>query len=600
MPSLHVFHRKTIFAGDDLQPTAFITTIARAIQLFLLLIPILYYITRDLRLFVQYYSRMAGVDDDEKSHIFDFVFGGDLYPQQCNQEAHYFPLLIYLYVSFSSVHAIVSMIFEYKIAKVATTGSPIQPELRSALPKLIERKWIWISIVSNSVLFSLGCVPFFSYREEYFSCHNIITGNNNDDDEYINMGFFSKLFGRHAWIIMFIILLISQGIELVVSSFALMSFLQKEKVTRSQQGNMSDSAHYTSITNHHHHALAEEMWDNRCQKFCRCAAFSTCYLFGGRELVDGVAGDYGQIARALADYFEDGGVLDLAPSDLAAGLGMLQRVQRQRVLEARRNVLRELTERSPSSTLNSESRHHANCNVSSLTPIGDIYLHDEAFWSSSVPDVDVPIIDMTSSLLKPMMPFTNTLLVDNTTQDIEFEGSTDSSHALTLKMKPDDEQKDSKHWYEAVDRKVFNENEDIDRQLLAEGARFARHSLSIYTWLLYVYMNPATCFPRLFYDRISECFKKPHKSHFHEIDENNESSLCFNLSHGNTTGDNFFHLHRNALMAHSGLDDADLIYANFNNNYNQMPYAIVVDHKWQSIVITIRGTLSLEGTLTNS
>ena len=79
-----------------------------------------------------------------------------------------------------------------------------------------------------------------------------------------------------------------------------------------------------------------------------------------------------------------------------------------------------------------------------------------------------------------------------------------------------------------------------------------------------------------------------------------ERSLCFDVTHGNAVGDNLLHLHRNALIAHSGLDDTDLIYANFNNAYNQMPYSIVIDHKWKSVVISIRGTLSLEGKCTIS
>jgi sn1-specific diacylglycerol lipase len=83
---------------------------------------------------------------------------------------------------------------------------------------------------------------------------------------------------------------------------------------------------------------------------------------------------------------------------------------------------------------------------------------------------------------------------------------------------------------------------------------------------------------------------------FHHTELFDERLLCFDISHGNTVGDNFLHLHRNALIAHSGLDETDLIYANFNNSYNQMPYSIVIDHKWRSVVISIRGTLSLEGT----
>ena len=58
--------------------------------------------------------------------------------------------------------------------------------------------------------------------------------------------------------------------------------------------------------------------------------------------MDDMVGDYGDISRALADYFEDGGALDLVPSDIATGFMMLQRVQRLRVLKAQQNVVEEM------------------------------------------------------------------------------------------------------------------------------------------------------------------------------------------------------------------------------------------------------------------
>ena len=53
----------------------------------------------------------------------------------------------------------------------------------------------------------------------------------------------------------------------------------------------------------------EELWDNRRRYLCKTLAFSTCFLFGGREILDPLVGDYGDVSRALADYFKDGGRL---------------------------------------------------------------------------------------------------------------------------------------------------------------------------------------------------------------------------------------------------------------------------------------------------
>jgi hypothetical protein len=614
MPSLRVFGRKTIFAGDDLQPTAILTTLARAFQGFLFLFPVLYYMTRDLGAFIDYKHTQNGDNNSydngngTNSYFYQFLFGGDLYPNECNRNAHYFPLLVYIYLVITSIHIVSSVYIEHKIMKIANIGTPIQPELRHSLSSVVERKWIWSSMIGNLILFTIAMIPLFSFRDEYFACHDVMAVNNDDDT--IHMGFFSRVFGKNAWLIMYILLLVSQGIEFLVSSYALISLLQKERDIAVL--NTRDDAYFNSRLqqhlHHHHHELAEEMWDTRCKTFCRCAAFSTCYLFGGRELVDGVVGDYGQISRALADYFEDGGVLDLVPSDLAAGLGMLQRVQRQRILEARRNVLQEMKGGNymdasvSSSLLRFSSKPFLT--AASREEESAILFNEQCLMNLDVSTSDFRerIVDTTSSSAQHMMTFTNTLLVeDDASTSCHSHTSMDSSaHALTLKMQSDSNEDGSKHWYEAVDRKVFNKNEDLDRHLIAEGARFARHALSIYTWLLYVYMNPMTSFPRLFYDRISECFKKKHLSMVDHTEPFDERSLCFDVTHGNAVGDNLLHLHRNALIAHSGLDDTDLIYANFNNAYNQMPYSIVIDHKWKSVVISIRGTLSLEGKCTIS
>ena len=50
-------------------------------------------------------------------------------------------------------------------------------------------------------------------------------------------------------------------------------------------------------------------------------------------------GLHSDIARMLTDYFEDGGVLDIALSDVISGLVMLQIFQKVRQYEARREIV---------------------------------------------------------------------------------------------------------------------------------------------------------------------------------------------------------------------------------------------------------------------
>ena len=51
-------------------------------------------------------------------------------------------------------------------------------------------------------------------------------------------------------------------------------------------------------------------------------------------------GDFADVAIILADWFDDGGTLDVVPSDIIVGLRTLARVQRQEKLKCRNEVVR--------------------------------------------------------------------------------------------------------------------------------------------------------------------------------------------------------------------------------------------------------------------
>lgn len=629
MPSLHVFNRRTIFAGDDLQPTVWMNSLFRVFQCVLLLIPLVVHNYYETRFFVsQALEKQNNQSGSPTIPYFSYLFGGSIYPNECSTGAHYFPLLQSVYQASTLFHVTISLVFELIIYKVAGLGTPTQPHSRLSLGKVIEKKWIWISIVGN-ILVCVFAAMSLKYMNDYSTCRESIEEQKDyyTDNDYL-------LFGITLWFIVFILLFLSQLLEGIVSAIALGSFLRKEKAFAFITQNYYDmngpdldtSVHEHALMgsryNAHHHELAEEMWSNRCRNFCKCAAFSTCYLFGGRELVDGVVGDYGQISRALADYFEDGGVLDLVPSDLAVGFFMLQRVQRQRVLEARQKIdeemkqgrdIGDLLRTSSSSTVGSDmhnfSLNHDERKITSA--LDDDFNHSQnssSLFPERVQDdfnytTSHPMDDMLTSVLHPM-PYSRTILLPNDNQsNYDYNGiSPKNTSALMLRKKSSRSVNDSRHWYEAQERKVFDRDNEIDRNIIAEGARFARHALSIYTWLLYFYMHPFASIPSLLGSRVKDCFHSANNaSNINDFDVQRGDSSCCNTSDPSTNGDNWLHIHKNALLAHSGLDKSDLVYANFSNRYNEMPYCIVIDHRWQSVVVSIRGTLSVSfGSICNS
>ena len=742
MPALHLFHRRTIFAGDDLQPSSILTCIAHIGQFFILVLPIFIHLNYETTFILSLMMNDTNnnnngnnIDNDKEEDerlwigdlILHYLFGyGDLFDHvndnnnnnninndelKCYpQNANYFSLFLFLFLLTSTIHIITNISLESIIYSISYQGHPTQPERRICnhrLSYIIEHKWIWSSIVGNILLVTLGIMALIQ-GEYYFTCRQLLLlsnndNNNNDNDpgmDYYNdtnayNDTMSTWFGRHAWWIACILLLSSQAIQCIVSIVALHALLRQDKVTfdngdvvvvvddvgdddnhnlrQDFNDNNDDDAfhsnphsnyqhHHNHHHHHHHHELVEEMWDQRCKSFCKCAASSTCYLFGGRDLVDGAVGDYGPVSRALADYFEDGGVLDVVVSDIAVGFMMLQRRQRQRVLAARKDIIHydliqhekrdvgynvqvpipALRRDSAASTSSGNlSATNSNNDLSSAIPPNRLsfdshnfghgerkgerihsILHDEMGHEKFFSQLgEIPQYNNQESLgndtllsISQPMPYTSTLLLPkqlttsgNATTD--FLNTPTAAWSLRKTSVDGGEMN-----YVAQQRRVFNRNDAIDTNIIAEGARFARHALSIYTWYLYVYMKPLAGTTNLIYNRISEFCKQCKKnsmsgSHPTQgcivncnsdelIDNGDENNTLFgHTSHGQTFGDNFLHIHTNSLLAQSGLDKADLIYANFNNKYNQMPYCIVIDHRWQSVVLSIRGTLSLEDCL---
>lgn len=67
-----------------------------------------------------------------------------------------------------------------------------------------------------------------------------------------------------------------------------------------------------------------------------------------------------------------------------------------------------------------------------------------------------------------------------------------------------------------------------------------------------------------------------------------------------TSGDNFCEWHKRALLLVAGIPEADLVYAEFNNKLSSVPYCILLDHERSLVVLSIRGSLSLEDIVTDT
>merc|ERR1711933_136067 len=147
----------------------------------------------------------------------------------------------------------------------------------------MERKWIWISIVGNVILITLGCMVLF-YRTVYYDCRTIMMEGSSEEAPK----------AKWALWLPFVLLLASQCGEVWISSFALSRLLRQEKQTHrlshSEDGGglyhhptTTSTTHHihnhTPTTNNHHHPnyhqqrqyeLTEEMWSQTCKSWCQC------------------------------------------------------------------------------------------------------------------------------------------------------------------------------------------------------------------------------------------------------------------------------------------------------------------------------------------
>lgn len=251
---------------------------------------------------------------------------------------------------------------------------------------------------------------------------------------------------------------------------------------------------------------------------CSCATVSilTCCLFGGLEA--SFMSDMSSLSVILSDYLDDGGELDVTFSDITAGLVMLVRLQQERRLQCK-EALQENT-------------------------------YVELSKEASATDLENPPPSTTGP-----------------------EG--DSAEKKTVLMSC--RRRGNRTLYESVSRSLLAPDDEGDRMVIAEGARYMRLSQAIYTWKMYGIKHTGSCCC-LMAGRIlrtagtCSCLKKQER----------------------IVKDNIFGWNEAALKRVGGLEDSEIVYAHFGVGVAENPYCVVLDHEWRTVAVVVRGTLSLE------
>ena len=294
----------------------------------------------------------------------------------------------------------------------------------------------------------------------------------------------------------------------------------------------------------------EKTWSVLCRCCLGCFSLATCCVFGGKEAV---AGDFGAFTLALNTLFKSDGIVDVAPSDIMAALKLVRRTQKAAQLESEEHL--------HTSTIRAKATFDS-VDSSTSSYIGKGKIPSTRSKNSTRSKSAASVLDGPTESTRSH----NSSLFNSERHVQSSSGGIYGIHEMD----------------EAILKRKFkllsNEN-SRDVYCMAEAARFMPYAHAAYTWIMYCIDRPFSGFIRLVILILTEC-------------------ACFNKSHkGRIEGDYWWRAHTVTLKAISGLQDEDIVYASFKESIEAPPYFIALDHDWKSVVLSIRGTLSLESTI---
>ena len=285
----------------------------------------------------------------------------------------------------------------------------------------------------------------------------------------------------------------------------------------------------------------EEMtsiWENRCKLSVKIFQIFTCNLFGGSH----IERDLRAVAKILTTFFHHDGFLDVVPSDVLAGIILVRMQQRYR------------------SSMGSKSA-------------GDLE------WSICNPSADV---------------------IPGGSGDVSPRGAEDSI----------DDRDEHKSSYSALPlslhsvsyRRDLLSSSKADRAVIESAAKYAVYMIALYTHLMVMYTQPCTGSCSLLYAKTK--FSCRNKESEKEENGSCQNSCCVPqnvLSEGPfIRGDNFCGMNHAGLSHFTRNVQSEVVYASYENDTIQKPFAVFVNEEDNTIVIAIRGSLSIEDCITDA
>jgi hypothetical protein len=273
---------------------------------------------------------------------------------------------------------------------------------------------------------------------------------------------------------------------------------------------------------------------------------------GGIESVG--SGELQHFASLLTDYFDTDGIIDIAPTDLLAGLYITRLIHLEEEHTARKRIdeglqMQSSTSAQPDDGLNQSVGKETDMNTPGMVrPRASQALMKRSYKNNTDSDKNDR-----NELAKTTKRSRASVLMMKSTGKCQVDDTTSISFAA--------------HTFLPVIEEMVSPDRHDNKLLVAEGARFLSFAVAIYEWSIK--------------DKLSATRKKCTKDDEEDGHPPNR---------------------RNCALKHHpifGVKENDIVYANYFDGLSATPFAVVLDHVWKTVVITIRGSVSIDDMITD-
>ena len=539
MPSLRLFGKPTMVAGDDLRMWTISNFLFRVVQ-FVMTMPIF---VRYLKL--NAFSAWPDIREEcfEKQGIDD--------PSWIREDLH---IVILIYLVLSLLIAILGMLWSLSTFYYSSQGTPTNTEPRERPLKVLCTCNYTVGFALKIVVAVFGSLSVISIIE-WCEC----TQDHYEDEEVPTAFFVGEIFNgksevrtvcgnRASLTSLYIGLAVTHLIDLISATAIALYFSQQWIPWR----RWIDQ--YT-------------FFDKQARWACfgRCCfvniSMLTCCLNGGIQA--SFKGDLSDFGTIMAHYFDFDQILDVTLSDSIAALVMLKRVHLAQELYSKEKLIQQAL---------GDAERGLDSESSSADEIGN---NDQ--------DRRKLRRDLLKSMAKSSKKLSKAGAKQESTRAIHKVMQTwTTGKSVTYQSKEDPKlgRLENKIFRRSALRQTVvvprlrdavNYQRDSERLSLAEGARFIHYAEAIYFWA--TYKGGKHC---------SDYF-------FHRLQRMGKAKdMIWNTS-----------LRLLKLARVPCVRAEDIKYLQFKESLNSTPFAVVVDHEWKSVVVSIRGTVSLEDLLTD-